>query len=462
MKSGVSKGRLYEAEVAMLFVDADFEVIENPKSAKPRQTDLYVRDGAVDFLIEVKNRKRKIDIGDIDALRSRLARVSADVVGIIITKSTPTKSAVAHIEADRSREILVFIDNEIESVRSRRQNVRALIERKRAALRVHGKAWFSIKRDLEFAESELPAGDLAFCVGQSNGSYFESQASFAAPLYAMEIPDTGWASLGGDGARLTIQLALSSVIELRDILGYLHKKFGLSRKGTFAISQRECCWYGSGADEFIAAIQNWRGRYNQSELKNFHHSEEIRYFDHFRNGWMELFAQQRVWVDAPRDSMLHQSELVIQIPGIPVNMLPFSKLCQYVGNEWAEFKYFSSRMTVTRRLENSLSIKVMGTVVRKADGSDLSSKRPVVVGVIAENPFYNCSSLPDELEKLEVPVAELAGTRLLLCSLKDWHGRGDIVDRYELQGIEATVGGAGGIIRPYGTWNKMLKRSSER
>jgi hypothetical protein len=458
MRSASAKGREYEAEIAELFTNAGFEVIANPKSAKPRQTDLFVRDGAVDFLIEVKNQTRKIDIGDIDSLRSRLARVSPDIIGIIVSKSSLTGSAIAEIEADRSREILVFINDEIKNVLSHRQNVKALIERKRTALRIQGRVWFSAKRDLEFSKIQLPSGNLEFRIDEAVTPFFEVRSSFTGALYALDIPDTGWGSFAGEGARLSIQLALSSILELRDVLGFLHKKFGLSRDGVFSIQQSECCWQGSGAEEFVAAVQNWKNRYEKSRSKRLHHSEEFRYFDKIRNGWVELSARQRVWMELPKEAMLHQSELVIQMPGIPVDLSPFMKLCQYVGNEWAEFQYFTHRMTFTKRLKKSLPIKVVGRVTRKSDdGEGLRSMCPTVVGVIGKNPFYNQKSLPDELETSEIPMSELTETELLICSLRDLHDDGDLVDRYDLEGIEVTVGGGGGILRPFGTWNKMLK-----
>ena len=80
-------------------------------------------------------------------------------------------------------------------------------------------------------------------------------------------------------------------------------------------------------------------------------------------------------------------------------MSPFVKLCQYVGNEWAEFQYFTHRMTVTKRLKKSLPIEVVGRITRKTDDDEgLRSTCPAVVGVIGRNPFYKRKSLPDELE----------------------------------------------------------------
>jgi hypothetical protein len=169
-----------------------------------------------------------------------------------------------------------------------------------------------------------------------------------------------------------------------------------------------------------------------------------------------------VWLERPKETMLYQSELVIQMPGIPVDVSPFSRLCRYVGNEWTEFQYLVHRMTFTRRLKKSLPIKVVGLVTKKDDGDEgLPSTHRVVVGVIGRNPFFNRKSLPEEFETSEIPLSELAETELLLCSLEDWHDDGDLVDRYDLRGIEATVGGRGVVMRPFGTWNKVLKRSSQ-
>jgi hypothetical protein len=77
--------------------------------------------------------------------------------------------------------------------------------------------------------------------------------------------------------------------------------------------------------------------------------------------------------------------------------------------------------------------------------------------------FFCKKSLPPELLKSEIsPLHELKETELLVCSLKDWYEDGDVVDRYALQGFEVTVGGVGHVIRPFGTWNQMLKRASDR
>ena len=81
---------------------------------------------------------------------------------------------------------------------------------------------------------------------------------------------------------------------------------------------------------------------------------------------------------------------------------------------------------------------------------------PIVIAVIARNPFYRKASVPKELSETgKVSARQLVENELLLCSLRDWHDRTSQPDYYYLQGVEITEGGTGPILRPYGTWNRM-------
>jgi hypothetical protein len=309
----------------------------------------------------------------------------------------------------------------------------------------------------------LPLGSVEFLISGAAKPYFESKSGFGGAFYALQIPDAGWGGYGGEGARLSIKLTLSTTLDLRDIMGYLHEKFGLSSNGMFSIKQTSSCWHGVGAENFLQAVENWKQRYTQSQSEVFHHSEEFTYFDQFGNGWIELSSQQRVnWGsrDASRASFLHQSELVIQLPGVPVDASSFVKLCEHTGNKWANFDYIGQRWTSTIELKKAVTLNVIGTVVnRELVSGDNSNQERVVIGIVAKNPFYGKKSLPAELSKSDIsPLHELNQTDLLICSLRDWYEDGDMVDRYSLQGFDVTLGGVGQVVRPFGTWNKMLKR----
>jgi hypothetical protein len=433
----------------------------NAKVAKPRQTDIFAKGHEVDLLVEVKDRKRNVDVGDVDALRSRLNRTSSDIVGAIFSTSGLTQSAIEAIEDDRRREIIAFVNTEIEQLRLGSQNLNTLIARKRNELRVHGKTWFSSEISLDFVDVKLPPSAVEFKLGGKVSPFFESKSTFAGSFYSLQLPDSGWGGMGGEGARLWIRLDLNTAKDLRNILGYLHEKFGLSSNGMFWIQQTESCWHGVGAENFFQAVEGWSKRYARSRAKNFHHSEEFSYFDQLRDGWIEVSSQQRIdWNDdgKPIPPIFHHSELVIQLPGVPIDMSPFLKLGQFTRNELAQFQYIGERWTSTMRLKKSRILKVVGLALDKERGFRNEPKERLVMGVIGRNPFYGTKSLPEELSRSSAaPLVQLNETELILCSLRDWHDEGDTVDYYMLQGFEVTAGAVGTIIRPFGTWNKMLK-----
>ena len=268
-----SRGHNFETDVAALLRAGGFEVTSNAKAAKPRQTDLFARADDVDLLIEVKNRKRRIDVNDIDALRARLGRVASDIVGVIFTTSKLTRGAIRAIESDRQREVLVFVEDEIDRLRQAEQNLKMLIERKRKELRVGGKVWFGAGLGSEYAAVPLPIATAAFKLGNKAWSYIESKSSFSGACFALQIPDPGWGMSGGEGARLTIDLAVYAMEDLRNIFGYLHEQFGLSKNGMFSIQQSDCCWYGVGPENFLQTVEAWSERYSKSKSKRFHHAE---------------------------------------------------------------------------------------------------------------------------------------------------------------------------------------------
>jgi len=124
-----------------------------------------------------------------------------------------------------------------------------------------------------------------------------------------------------------------------------------------------------------------------------------------------------------------------------------------VGDEGAHFDSIHDRWTETRRLKKPIRLQIVGKVVEK----DRYAKDRIVIGLIAKNPFYGKRDLVEELvERETAPVVQLDGNELLLCDLRDHHPDYKKVDYYELQGIEATVGATGTVIRPFGTWNKMM------
>ena len=454
MKSSAARGKGFEVEVASFLKAAGFDVTPNARAAKPRQTDVFAKGEHLDLLVEAKDQQRNVNVGDIDALRSRLRRTSAEIVGALFTTSGFTKSALKEIESDRTRLVLAFGKEEIERIRSGAYKLRTLIDRKRDELRINGRAWFDTGAHSDFVDVQLPRGNIQFRLGDTASFLLESKSSFAGAFFALEIPDPGWGISGGEGARLTMRLSLYGLKDVRNILGYLHRYFGLSNEGVFSIKQSGSCWQGVGAENFLGAADQWRGRYRKSLSKNFHHSEQLVYFDYFRDGWIELSSQQRTgWTE--RESFFHNSQLVVQLPGVPVDIAPFLKLCRYTDNDWANFEYVGERSTLRIHLNKPLVLDVVGRVVSPAVDP---REEETVRGLIAKNPFYGRKSLPKELKDNQaLHLNGLGDVEFVVCSLKDWHDDLDVGERYSLLGFDVTRGGTEYVIRPFATWSKLKK-----
>jgi hypothetical protein len=456
---GLPPGQKLERDILRLFRTNGFRAQPNPGAAKPRQTDIYARATGLDLLVEVKDRKRPVDVSDIDSLRARLRRTTSDVVGAIFTTSPLTRNALKEIESDRSREIIVFVEAEIERLLSRRARLSNLIERKRDELRVQGRVWFQTDAAGQHLNAKLPASTVKFLSALTTAAYFYSKTDFAHALLTMSMPDPGSGNPSGEGARLSLRLELSSLDDLRDLLGYVHDKFGLSANGAFSIHQDGASWHGAGAINFIGAAKAYLARYEEASMKRVHHSEDLVYFDEFRGGWLSLYTRQHIpdSYGTGRDSYFHSSELCIQLPGVPVDVAPFLDLCRYTGNELADFQYIHERRTHTRRLKKPVKLKVVGIALQTYDGRD---RDRWIIGLVARNPFYKKKRLPRELEVDESMPHDLREFELLLCDVRDHLEFGDVVDYYTLEGVQTTEADHVQVIRPFGTWNKIVQRTN--
>jgi Holliday junction resolvase len=87
MQSAAKRGSAFEMEIAGLLRAGGFDITMNAGAARPRQTDIHAQREGITLLVEAKNRRRKVDVADVDDLRVRLQRTTADVVGVVFTAS---------------------------------------------------------------------------------------------------------------------------------------------------------------------------------------------------------------------------------------------------------------------------------------------------------------------------------------------------------------------------------------
>lgn len=130
-------------------VEGGVRIHSDPKMARPRQTDVHARQAGHDFLVEAKGQTPKIDVADIDALRSRLERTPGDVVGCLFRLSDYSRTAIDAVENRRTRKSCYLTFRRDPTSRGSPGLLSAMVEDKRTSLGVHAR--------VKFAKPEAPA-----------------------------------------------------------------------------------------------------------------------------------------------------------------------------------------------------------------------------------------------------------------------------------------------------------------
>ena len=399
------------------------------------------------LLAEAKHQKRKIGIPEIEEVRNRLRRLPPDTAGAIFSISDFGASAIYEVEADRTKEIFLFNKQEIERLISFESNLQSLIHQKRESLRTSGTVWFF--QPPQYTRYPLRDTTQKFQINTERSSSIKLQTGYTRLLFSQNIPDTRWAGYGEQGVALHLRLSVENKKQLRDFLALIDDRFGLSNDGSYVIEQSFASWHGVGAKSFVEDVGRLKQRYETSGDAYIHHSEDLAYFDSFKGGWILFTARQNV-KRYQNTAPIYESEVLIQLPGIPVDILPFLNLCRETNNLDARFYPVSHNELKLVRFKRPIKLTTISVVV-DVRGNDIN-----VCGFIAKNPFFDLKKFPAEFKKCDFTIAPLAETELLICDSIDWHEFGDKIDYYILEGMEGFWAGSHFIIRPFGTWHNML------
>src|SRR5574341_622812 len=233
-----SRGKALEKLLGKFLKTYGFKVNFNPKGARPRQSDLFAHFEDNSVLIEVKWQKRKVDVGDIDSLRSRLERSSIDIIGAIFSMSGFSKTAILEVERYRTREIMLFTPFEMAALFNREIDIHKLIEMKRDLLRADGIAWFYEGQKRIKTSHKLEKDSKSFF---KQGEFFISSSSESSDmidsLFARTIPDTNWGNYSDYSALLQLDLDINNIEDLEEVLCLIDELFGLSNEGSYSIKQ---------------------------------------------------------------------------------------------------------------------------------------------------------------------------------------------------------------------------------
>lgn len=448
------RGYLLESLIARLFRKAHFDVDLNAAAARPRQTDLFARDGQSAYLIETRWRGKPVSSADVDDLHSRLKRTPSRVEGIMISVKGFTPEAMEEIESMRTERLVVPIDEEeLRRFLADPDELRLQLRQKRNNLLVHG----SVSRALTSATAsaaELPQADISILDTEGRPQAFiAGRGSYSGLTFLRVIPDIDWVAAQGHGVTCDLRVGAESERQLLGVLRELAEIDWAGPRGQWTITQSDRVWHGFGPRDLAIAVEEQKARI--AEVEHPHHTEELFYVDECPGGFYTLSAQpivgrSRVW----------PVRISFQLEGVPLDTGPFQRLAGQIAP--GEKPYFRPRSTASTsffRLDRHLPLKAPATMVERDEHTE---PQDWVVGVIACNPFY---SEPNRLSALGIDLlsmgARLDENELLICDLPSWH-LADEPQEYVLTGFEVASTSDVVVLRPLADWRHDASSSDLR
>jgi hypothetical protein len=442
------RGKQFESLLGDLLELEGCRVWRNPRSAIPRQTDLVIELDQFALLVEAKWKNKKIDIADLDNLRSRLRRGTPELWGCLFSMSEYNPKLLADLVEHRTPPIILFNAFEIRSLFSGRSSIKSLIQQKITNFRIHAKLWFS---DAEQRQEALPydrrRGEEIKLKGQSV-PWIRSRSDDYDVIFARS-PYIGYSH----GAQVvTAHFNFSSVAELGRLFRLANEILGVSGWGPFTIYQSKTSWHGLGVHNFMKCIEDWESRYRIENFQRFHHSEELAYFEEFGGGFLGISCRQRVGGDA----YLHSGTLEIALPGIPVELAKYDEFFKSIAKRPLFFAVREDMDDFVVQVRERIKLDIIGWVVgRPIDDAD----HMTITGVITQNPFLGgsyskmFSALPD------YKAMWIAETDTIICDLLHWLDYGDEVDEMLLKTVSINTISGLKLVSFTCTWSNLVKRA---
>ena len=275
-------------------------VASSPGTARPRQTDLLATRGGDAYLIETKWRGSKANIDDVDSLFSRLAAAPSSVVGVMVSYSGFTASAIERVEQRSDRPVLLITGNELEQLAEWDEDLAHLLARKKASLLTHRKALFVTTRRRRGAGGSgglaATLAEFAFLDG-NRAKWVVGKGGFGEFAFVQELPDIDWDPGEGRGVTLDMPVPIYDERGILTLLQHLSSMGWATGSARWSIQQSATNWHGMGASVFAEALQGWRERYKGIST---HHSEEFCYFDKCDGGFYCLTSKVSAHDTTPR------------------------------------------------------------------------------------------------------------------------------------------------------------------
>ena len=274
--------------------------------------------------MECKWRKDRAHIGDLDSLRSRLERVSPDVVGLLVSMEGFTDEVLTSVREKRDRLIVLISGPELQAATDQwRESLPQLLATKRDALLREARVLLNEKAKPRQSrhKSIYPQPARRYLRADGTGApWFESGGEFGLFAYTHQLDDIDWNPRSGSGVALDFQIHVYGQRGLVRVFDTLVEHGWATGDASWSIQQSHCNWYGVGQASLLDALTLWQQR-------AAHHSEEFVYIDHCEMGYYTITAN----ISASPERQVSYLEISFQLEGVPLDCKPLLHLCQTLG-----------------------------------------------------------------------------------------------------------------------------------
>ncbi len=257
-------------------------------------------------------------------------------------------------------------------------------------------------------------------------------------LCVLEMPDP---CVGRDATTISFDLSLRSLDDLSGVFARARRDLGVDRSGAFTIHQQNAAWFGLGTDRLLAAMGAAEQRYASLEPGSIHHSEQVGYFAHFRDGWFFLEVQYNA-----RYGRLHHAYVHLGLAGVPLDQRPYLEFGSATGGQRSAFFGVSAGGSKVARVRPKAARQRIRPRGRLLSVEDEVGTR-WVRGLVIENPL--AQGLPHDEEHFVMWPSQ----SLVLCDLLHHHPVDQPPpDGYHLHSIEVISRWSMPIVRLSCSW----------
>lgn len=329
------RGPLFERLVGRMFSAAKFEVRHHPAVASPRQTDLFVEYDDEQYLVEVKWEDTPAGVPEVDELLTRLRETHPSLVGVLISVRGFTPSAVARVQAKRTRPVLLLDGTELEGLLAGRSEVRRTLRAKRRSLVAEAEVLLQGENGTTRPVADPPSEPAGRVVtpGGDNLPWLTAPGSYSEVVFVQKLADVDWSPSHGQG--VTVDLPLGSGWRLESVLGQLGQLGWRSDACRWSVQQIGETWHGVGQTGLLDADARWEER--ERSTGRLHHTEELRLYDECDGGFYTFSGS----VSADRSRPNGAGNLSFQLDGVPVDTAPLRRLADALSVDLRDLRFRS-------------------------------------------------------------------------------------------------------------------------